>query len=122
MYARPMWKRSSSRWTLSSSGAGAQPANQPHNAHRFAQSEAATVYYRWHPLYGQSLPVQGRQKVPCGEYVFVRMESGATCGLPAWMLSAACATFVLGAPPIATDALLELAHSAERLAIRPAMR
>jgi hypothetical protein len=38
------------------------------------------------------------------------------------MLSAACATFVLGAPPIATDALLELAHSAERLAIRPAMR
>ena len=66
--------------------------------------------------------MQGRQKVPCGEYVFVRMESGATCGLPAWMLSAACATFVLGAPPIATDALLELAHSAERLAIRPAMR
>jgi hypothetical protein len=36
------------------------------------------------------------------------MESGATCGLPAWMLSAACATFVLGPPLIATDALLEL--------------
>jgi len=46
--------------------------------------------------------------VPCGEYVFVRMESGATCGLPTWMLSTACATFVLGPPLIATDALLEL--------------
>ena len=89
-------------------GAGPRPANQLHNAHRFAQSEIVTVFYRWHPLYGQSLPVQWRQKAPGGEYVFVRVESGATCGLPAWMLSAACATFVLGSPLIATDALLEL--------------
>ena len=89
-------------------GAGSEPANQSHNAHRFAQSEIVTVYYRWHPLYGRSLPVRSRQKVPCCELVFVQMESGATCGLPAWMLSAACATFVLGPPLIATGALLEL--------------
>jgi len=52
--------------------------------------------------------VQRRQKVRCGEYVFVQMESGATYGLPAWMLSAACATCVLGPPLVATGALLEL--------------
>ena len=84
------------------------PANQSHNAHRLAQFEIVTVYYRWHPLYGQSLPVRKRQKFLCGEQVFVQLESGATCALPAWMLSAACAAFVLGPPLIATGALRAL--------------
>jgi len=35
------------------------------------------------------------------------MESG-TCALPAWMLRAACAAFVIGPPLISADALREL--------------
>ncbi len=90
---------------MSQSGAGWQPANQSHNAHRF---EIVTVYYRWHPLYGQSLRVQKRQRFPGGEQVFVQLEGGATCGLPAWMVSSTCAAFVIGPSLIATEALREL--------------
>jgi hypothetical protein len=72
------------------------------------QFEIVTVYYRWHPLYGQNLPVRKRQKFLCGEQVFVQLESGATCAVPAWMLSADCAAFVLGPPLVATGALRAL--------------
>src|SRR5271157_6295556 len=89
-------------------GADCQSANQSHNAHRLAQFEIVTVYYRWHPLYGQSLPVRRRQKFSYGEQVFVELESGATCAVPTWMLSATCAAFLLGPPLIATGALREL--------------
>src|ERR1035438_8797337 len=51
-------------------GAGWYPASQSHNAHHFGQIEIVTVYYRWHPLYGQSLRVQGRKRFPDGEVVF----------------------------------------------------
>jgi hypothetical protein len=60
--------------------------------------EIATIYYRWHPLYGQSLPVHWRQKFTSGEHVFVELDNGATCGLPAWMLSATCAAGIIGPP------------------------
>ena len=90
------------------SGAGFHPASQSHNAHHFGQFGTATVYYRWHPLYGQSLPVWKRQRLPYGEVVFVQLENGGTLALPAWMLSATCAAFVIGPPLISTSALLEL--------------
>jgi hypothetical protein len=48
-----------------------------------AQLEIVTVYDRWHPLYGQSPPVRKRRKFPYGEQVFVQLESGATCAVPA---------------------------------------
>src|SRR5580658_1739273 len=89
-------------------GAGWQPANQSHNAHHFAASEIVTVYYRWHPLYGMSLRVHRRQRCPYGEVVFVKLENGSPCALPAWMLRATCAGFVLGPPLIASSALREL--------------
>src|SRR5664279_6524160 len=89
-------------------GAGWHPANQSHNAHRLAHFEIVTVYYRWHPLFGQSLPVRRRQKFPYGEQVFVQLESGATCALPSWMLTADCAAFAIGPPLIATGALRAL--------------
>jgi hypothetical protein len=40
--------------------------------------------------------------------VFVQMESGATCALPAWMLRATGAAFLIGPPLMATGALREL--------------
>ena len=94
-------------------------ANQSHNAHHF---EKVTVYYRWHPLFGQSLPVQKRQKDRHGEYIFVRLPDDTTCGLPKWMFSCECAEFVIGSPLIAGDALLELRDLLTRLASETGMR
>src|SRR5450432_3543581 len=53
--------------------------------------KTVTVYCGWHFLSGQSVPVRRREKFPYGEVVFVQLESGTTCALPAWMLSATCA-------------------------------
>jgi hypothetical protein len=89
-------------------GAGRNPASPSHNAHLFSQFEIVTVYYRWHPLYGQSLPVRRRQRFPNGEQVFVQLDSGAACALPEWMLNATCAALIIGPPLIAGDALVEL--------------
>ena len=52
--------------------------------------------------------MQRRQRFPYGEQVFVQLEGGATCLVPAWIVSATGATFVIGPPLIATDALREL--------------
>jgi hypothetical protein len=89
-------------------GAGWNPAGPSHNAHLFSQFEIVTVYYRWHPLYGRSLPVRRRQRFPNGEQVFVQLDNGAACALPEWMLNATCAAMVIGPPLIASDALVEL--------------
>jgi len=97
-------------------------AIQSHNAHHFGKSEIVTVYYRWHPLYGQSLPVHKRRRFPYGEVVFVQTEGGATCALPAWMLSATCAGFIVGPPLIATSALRELRDLLSALPSRPEVR
>lgn len=91
-------------------------ANQSHNAHHF---EMVTVYYRWHPLFGQSLPVQKRQKDRHGDYIFVRLPNDTTCGLPKWMFSSECAEFVIGSPVIAVDALLELRDLLSVLRAKP---
>jgi hypothetical protein len=55
-------------------------ASQLHNAHLFEQPEIVTVYYRWHPLYRQSLRVHRRQKSPwgeqvCGAIVYIRQST-----------------------------------------------
>src|ERR1035438_1971494 len=100
-------------------GAGWYPASQSHNAHHFGQIEIVTVYYRWHPLYGQSLRVQGRKRFPDGEVVFVQLGSGGASALPAWMLHAACAAFDLGPPLVATGALLQLRELLNALPSRP---
>jgi len=63
------------------------------------------VYYRWHPLSGQQLRVQKRQKDRHGEYIFVRLPDDTTSGLPAWMFRPECAEFIVGSPLISIDAL-----------------
>src|SRR6266545_2887342 len=86
--------------------AAPQPKGNPsHNAHRF---ETVTVYYRWHPLFGQSLEVRQRKKGTDGEYVVCQLANGTSLSIPAWMLNPECAQLALGPPQIAVAALLEL--------------
>lgn len=75
-----------------------------HNAHLF---ETVTVYYRWHPLFGQSLRVCRRRWK--NNTVCQLPDNTALC-IPSWMLSPECARLSLGPPQIAVDALMQLRH------------
>ena len=68
----------------------------------------ATVYYRWHPLYGQSLRVWRRMKNRHGEHMFCELPNGTICSLPAWVFSPDCASFSVGPPLACAAALVEL--------------
>src|SRR4029077_9470973 len=81
--------------------------NHPHNAHLF---ETVTVYYRWHPLFGLSLPVHKRRKISNGERVSCQLPDGTLWSLPSWMLNPECAHFSFGAPLVSVEALCELRH------------
>jgi hypothetical protein len=78
---------------------------QRHDAHH---SGYATVLYRWHPLYGQSLRVLKRMRDSRGEHIFCELPDSTICSLPEWVFSPECATFSVGPPLICTAALLEL--------------
>jgi hypothetical protein len=80
------------------------PSHQ-HNAYHF---EAVTVYYRWHPLFGQSLRVHKRIQSSQGEQVFCELPDYTLGSLPSWMLSPECTQFTLGTPLIAVEALYDL--------------
>ena len=81
--------------------------NHPHNAHSL---EIVTVYYRWHPLFGLSLPVHKRRKIRSGEQVSCQLPDGTQCSVPSWMLRPECAQFSFGPPLISVEALHELRH------------
>ena len=81
------------------------PTSQLHNAY---VSEAVTVYYKWHPLCGQSLRVVRRTRDRHGEHLFCELSDRTVCFLPRWMFSPECAQFSLGKPAIALEALNEL--------------
>jgi hypothetical protein len=82
--------------------------NHPHNAHCF---EIVTVYYRWHPFFGLSLPVHKRRKTrSSGERVCCQLPDGTLCSVPSWMLRPECAHFSFGAPLISVEALSEVRH------------
>jgi len=69
------------------------------------------VYYRWHPLFGQSLPVHKRRRNNNNEQVvFCRLSDGRLCSLPDWMLSPECGHLSLGSPMVSVEALCHL-HS-----------
>lgn len=67
-----------------------------------------TVYYRWHPLFGLSLPVRKRRRTGDGEQVTCQIPDGTLCSVPDWMLRPECAQFSFGAPLISVEALCEL--------------
>ena len=67
-----------------------------------------TVYYRWHPLFGLSLPVHKRRRNRYGERVSCQLPDGRLCSIPNWMLRPECAQFSFGSPLISVEALYEL--------------
>ena len=75
------------------------------------------MYYRWHPLFGLSLPVHKRRKSSNGERVsFVSFLTARSASLPSWMLNPECAHFSFGAPLVSVEALCELRHLLDSLA------
>ena len=87
-------------------------SNQPHNAHNF---ETATVYYRWHPLFRQTLRVHKRMKDRHGEHIFCELPDGTICSLPSWMFRPESMHFSLGSPLISVEALAALRELIEAL-------
>ena len=77
----------------------------PHNAYVL---ETATVHYRWHPLFGQSVRVIKRRKLWHEEYLTCELEDHTLRSLPSWMFNPECAQFSLGRPMAAVAALSEL--------------
>ena len=66
------------------------------------------MYYRWHPLFGLSLPVRKRRRTRDGEQVLCQVPDGTLCSIPDWMFRPECAQFSFGAPLISVEALCEL--------------
>src|SRR2546426_11456095 len=79
--------------------------DQLHDAHHF---QRITVTYRWHPLYGESLPVCGGKRDRYGEHFFCRLPDDTICLLPAWMFDSANRKSAIGPPVIAIEALAAL--------------
>ncbi len=76
-----------------------------HSAHK----TSVTIAYRWHPLHGQTLCVQKRDRRHGNAYVVVQLPDDTLCALPVWMTDpAACAGMTLGPAVVSCDALLEL--------------
>ena len=82
-----------------------RPSNQSHNAHDF---ETVTVYYRWHPLFRQTLRFHKRMKDRHGERIFCELPDGTICSLPAWMFQLDCLHFSLRRPMVSVAAMAVL--------------
>src|SRR4051794_7230620 len=65
------------------------------------------VLYRWHPLFGEELPITGRKHDRAGHHLLCRLPDGTICILPTWMFDPTC-THSLGPPVIAVAALQAL--------------
>jgi hypothetical protein len=63
---------------------------QWHQLHNAAHFERVTVYYRWHPFFGLSLPIRKRKKDFSGEQIFCHLPDDVICSFPAWMFSPEC--------------------------------
>jgi hypothetical protein len=70
--------------------------------------KTVTLHYRWHPFFGLTLRVLRQQKY--GDRVCLVCEgpSGTSSSFPSWMCSPESSGFILGAPQISVEALLEL--------------
>jgi hypothetical protein len=66
------------------------------------------VYYRWHPLFGLTLPVHLRSNYSDGERIYCQSPDGRICIMPNWMLDPESSHYSLGSPMVSVEALLEL--------------
>lgn len=89
------------------------PPIELHNAYAV---ETVTIYYRWHPLFGLTLPVRMRRKDRAGQCIYCESE-GRIYPVPSWMLSPECAQLLLGPPLVSAEALAELHDLLTRLPI-----
>ena len=80
------------------------PPIELHNAYAV---ETVTIYYRWHPLFGLTLPVRMRRKVRAGQRIYCESD-GKIYPVPSWMLSPECSQLLPGPPLISAEALGEL--------------
>lgn len=80
---------------------------RPTQLHNAYVVETVTIYYRWHPLFGLTLPVRARRKGRLGERVYCESDS-KIYPIPSWMLSPECSQLLLGPPLISAEALCEL--------------
>src|SRR5213076_3340074 len=90
------------------------PPIQLHNAYDF---ETVTIYYRWHPLFGLTVPVRMRRKDRAGQRIYCESD-GKIYPIPSWMLSPECSQLLLGPPLISAEALGELHDLLKSLPIR----
>ena len=82
-----------------------QPS-QKHNAH---SPEVVKIHYPFHPLYGQSLRVERRAKLPKGEYLFCELPDGTIGGFPSWIADPTKSpNFTVGSAMTSAAALAEL--------------
>ena len=89
------------------SGGASSPASIPsRNTHRITH---VTVFYRWHPLHGQTLDVVGVKESGSGRVYYCEHPNGTRLGIPSWMLEAGdCSQMQAGDPVVAVEALEEL--------------
>jgi hypothetical protein len=87
--------------------------SQKHNAHG---PEFVKIHYRFHPLYGQSLRVERRAKLPKGEYIFCELPDGTIGGFPSWIADPKKShNFTLGPALTSAAALDDLRHLLDSL-------
>ena len=80
--------------------------SQKHNAHG---PEFIKIHYPFHPLYGQSLRVERRAKLPKGEYIFCELPDGTIGGFPSWIADPTKSpNFTVGSPLTSAAALAQL--------------
>jgi hypothetical protein len=92
-------------------GERCEPTDRPRSdrSHNAYSHEIATIHYRWHPLFGQSLRVRRRMVDWRGDNIFVELPDGTICSLPAWMFRPDCSVkYSLGDPLVAISALCDL--------------
>jgi hypothetical protein len=77
---------------------------QLHNAY---DVETVAIYYRWHPLFGLTLPVRMRRKDRASQLIYCE-SGGKIYPIPSWMLRPECSQLLLGPPLISAEALGEL--------------
>ena len=69
--------------------------------------ETVTIYYRWHPLFGKSLPVRKRRRDGDCEHIYCDVD-GKIYPIPSWMVSPECSQFSLGPSLVSVRALFKL--------------
>ena len=79
---------------------------QSHNAHEIKR---VTIWYRWHPFYGQTVRMLRARNKDGDQCIRCELPDGTTATIPGWMMDAeTCAQMSVGEPTISVPALAQL--------------